>query len=328
MKGARSITRKLCVAAVFCMTTFAVHAQDYPTKRVNIIVPTGAGGLTDVLVRLLADRLQATSGQPVVVENKPSGLGVPASLEVAQSRPDGYTLLAANPAVVVVRPLLEPESPFTAEDFTPVAILGKLGSVLVVHESVPANSVQELIDLTKAKPGTITFASQGRGASGHMAAEQFRAVTGADLQHVPYRGAPAAMTALLGGHVSMLFDSARQDVAEQVQQGNVRALAVTSPTRLSFLPDVPTMTELGFPQVDGVFWVGLFAPAGTPPSVVEQLNQLSRDVFGSQEVQSRFAAQGMTFASETPDEAARFVGSELARWGEVIRATGLLERGE
>lgn len=310
--------------AIAVLTATPAAALDYPTKSIKVIVATSVGGLTDVLGRVFAQKLQENTTQPVVVENRIAATGTVAADFVAKSEPDGHTVMVGYPGNMVVMPLLNPNLPYNySRDFAPVALFGSVASVLLVNKTLPVASVAELIALAKAKPGELTFASQGIASSGHMAAEQFIAATGIKIVHVPYRGTSPAMNDLVAGQVAMLFDTAREDVAQQIAAGNVRALAVTSPARLPYLPAVPTMTEAGVAEIDAVFWVALFAPKKTPPEVIAFLNKVARDTFSSPEVRQRFAPQGMQFNPGPPDVLADLVASEYKRWGDVIKRVGM-----
>jgi tripartite-type tricarboxylate transporter receptor subunit TctC len=323
---ARPFTRQRQAAIALAVLAIAtpVKALDYPTKSIKVVVATSVGGLTDVLGRVFAQKLQERSGQSVVVENRIAATGTVGATFVAKAEPDGYTLLVGYPGNMVVLPLLNPGLPYSyGRDLVPVALFGSVSSVLLINKTLPVNSVRELIALAKSQPGKLTFASQGIASSGHMAAEQFKAATGIDIVHVPYRGTSPAMNDLIAGQVSMLFDTAREDVAQQVAAGNLRALAVTSPARLPFLPNVPTMTEAGAASIDAVFWVALFAPAGTPPAVIAYLNKEAQETFSLPEVRQRFAPQGMEMNPGPPEALGALVAAENKKWAEVIRRVGM-----
>ena len=258
-----------------------------------------------------------------MVENRTGATGTHSADFVAKAPPDGYTLLLGYPAIMVVLPILNPNIPYdAAKDFAPVVHFGSAANVLVVNKGVAANSVQELIALAKAKPGTLTFASQGIGSSAHMAAEQFRLAANIDIVHVPYRGSAPAVTDLISGQVNMMFDNVTFTLP-QVRGGNVRALGITADKRVAVLPDVPTMAEAGLPTVEGGVWFSLFAPAGTPAPVIAYLNNAGREIFSQPDVRERFESQGLVLPLGPPEQLGAFVAAERTRWGDVIRRAGI-----
>jgi tripartite-type tricarboxylate transporter receptor subunit TctC len=318
----RRIHRALIVLALASAATSAT-AQDYPSKPIRIMVGASAGGLVDIIARTFAQKLQDRSGQSVVVENRTGATGTHSADFVAKSPPDGYNLLLGYPAIMVVLPILNPDIPYNAaKDFAPVVHFGTAANVLVVNNDIPARSVQELVALAKAKPGTLTYASQGIGSSAHMAAEQFRLAAGIDVVHVPYRGSAPATTDLIGGQVSMMFDNVTFTMP-QVKGGKVRALGITADKRVDVLPDVPTMAEAGLPGVQGGVWFTLFAPAGTPPAAIAYLNRQAREIFSAPDVRERFASQGLVLPLGPPEQLGAFVAEERKRWGEVIERAGI-----
>lgn len=296
-----------------------VVAQDYPTRLIHIMVGAAPGGLIDQFARVYAQKLQERSGEPVVVENNSIATGTIGANEVAKSPPDGYTLLMGHPASMVVLPLLNPNLPYDPQkDFAPIALVGQAANLLLVSAASPIKSVQELIALAKAKPGTLTYASQGLGSSAHMATEQFRLEAGIDLIHVPYRGSMPAVTDLMGGQVSMMIDTVPFNLG-YVRSGALRALAVASPKRAAVLPDVPTMAEAGLPDVQGGLWLALFAPAHTSPGIIAYLNKQAREIFALPEVRDRMESLGLTLPVGSPEELASFVAADKARWADVIK---------
>jgi tripartite-type tricarboxylate transporter receptor subunit TctC len=315
------------VAAAAILTFAAVaspaSAQNYPSKPIRIMVGASAGGLVDIIARTFAQKLQDRSGQSVVVENRTGATGTHSADAVAKAPPDGTTLLLGYPAIMVVLPILNPNIPYdAAKDFAPVVHFGTAANVLVVNKDVPAHSVQELIALAKAKPGTLTYASQGIGSSAHMAAEQFRLAAGIDIVHVPYRGSAPAVTDLIAGQVNMMFDNVTFTMP-QVKAGKVRALGITADKRVGVLPDVPTMAEAGLPDVQGGVWFTLFAPTGTPPEIVGYLNKQAREIFSAPDVRERFESQGLVLPLGPPEQLGAFVAEERKRWGDVIRRAGI-----
>ncbi len=298
-------------------------AADYPAKPVKIIVSLAPGGLADMFARLLAQHMSDTTHQAVVVENRTGAAGVVGAEAAAKAPPDGYTLYLGLHSTIAILPYLNAKLPYDpAADFVPIVHIATLPNLLVVHPSVPAKTVAELVAYAKSRPGAVSYASQGNGSSGHMAGEQFRLLAGIDIVHVPYRGAAPAMHDLLGGQVQMMFDTVTQEMPH-IAAGKVRALAVTSTERVAAVPDVPTTVEAGLPQLQGGAWFGLFAPTGTPPAVVAWLNRAARDTFTAPEVRARLQQQGALLPLGPPEDFAAFIGAERQRWSGVIRAAGI-----
>jgi tripartite-type tricarboxylate transporter receptor subunit TctC len=296
-------------------------AQSYPSQPIKIIVPTAPGGVADIVARAFAQKL-GEGGKTAVVENRTGGGGTIAADFVAKSAPDGYTVLSGLHSTQAILPNLQKLPYDAAKDFSPVILVARSPNVLIVHPSVPAKSVKELIDYGKANPGKLSYASQGNGSSGHIVGEQFKQVTGTDIAHVPYRGAAPALQDLMAGHVTMLFDILTL-AAPQIKSGTVRALAVAASQRVPSVPDVPTMAEVGFPQLEGGPWFGLLVPAGTPRTVVDWLNSEARKAFEAPDTRERLAAQNLTLPLGTPEDFAAHIAAETKRWGDVIRAGGI-----
>jgi tripartite-type tricarboxylate transporter receptor subunit TctC len=298
------------------------RAQDYPAQPIKIIVATPAGGIADLVGRTLAQRL-SEAGKTAVVENRTGAAGAIAAEAAAKSPPDGYTLFVAMHQTHAILPNLSAKLPYdAAKDFAPITNIAGSANILVVNPAVPAQSMKELVAHAKANPGKLTFASQGNASSGHIVGEQFRQIAGIDIVHVPYRGAAPAIQDLVAGHVSMMFDIVPLARA-QLAAGKVRALAVASAERLPAVPDVPTMAEAGFPELEGGPWFGLVAPAGTPRAIVDWLNRETRKVFSAPDVREQFLAQGMTLPLGTPEEYATYIAAETQRWGEMIRRANI-----
>jgi tripartite-type tricarboxylate transporter receptor subunit TctC len=311
----------LAVATLFACST--AHADDYPSKPIKFIVPTAPAGIGDILPRLFAQKMAEVGNQTTMItENRPGGGGVLAYNEVAKAPPDGTTILMGNHAGLAMLPHLNKSLPYDPfKSFTPIVLLVTVPNILVVHPSVPANSVKELIAYAKANPGKLTYASQGVGASGHIAGELFRLHAGIDIVHVPYRGAAPAAQDLAAGHVSMMFDVVSLAVP-QIQGGRVRALGVAAKQRVAALPDVPTMIEQGVPAEVGA-WFGMLGPAGTSPEAVAWLNRETNKIFSVTDTRNRFVAQGAAMPLGTPEAFARHIEAESARYGEVIRKAGI-----
>ena len=294
------------------------QAQTYPSQPIKLIVATPPGGIADLVGRTLAQKL-SEAGKTAVVENRTGGAGVIAATSVAKAPPDGYTLYIGFHQTQTILPHLMTNLSYDAEkDFAPVSLIAASANVLVVHPSVPANSVRELVAYAKANPGKLTYASQGNGSSGHIVGEQFKQVTGTNVVHVPYRGAAPAVQDLVAGHISMIFDIAPL-AKTQIEAKTVRGLAVAGSQRLSVLPDLPSMAEAGLPELEGGPWFGLLAPAATPRPIVDWLNSETRKAFSAPDVRERFLSQGIALPLNTPEQFASFITADSKRWGEVIR---------
>jgi tripartite-type tricarboxylate transporter receptor subunit TctC len=314
---------RLFVAVALLAITAArspASAQDYPNKPIKLIVPTAPAGIGDIIARQMQHKLNE-SGVTVVVENRPGAAGVIGVNEVAKAPADGYTFLVGNHAVLSMLPHLQKIPYDPVKSFTPVFLAVTVPNILVVHPSVPAKDVKELIAYAKANPGKLTYASQGVGASGHIAGELFKLSAGVDITHVPYKGAAPAAQDLAAGHVSMMFDVVSLALGP-IHAGRVRPLAVATKQRVSVLPDVPTMTEQGSPVEVGA-WFGFLAPAGTPPAAIAFLNREANKVFSTAEGRDRFVKQGAAVPLLSTDAFAKYMQSESDRYGDVIRKAGI-----
>jgi tripartite-type tricarboxylate transporter receptor subunit TctC len=301
-------------ALVFANT---VSAQLYPSRQVRIIVPFAAGGPTDVIARILAQKLSDDIGQPFFVENRPGAGGNIGMGMVATAPADGYTILVASSSFVVNPSLYKKLSYDPFKDFIPITIVGASPNVLVVNPSVKAQTVDELAGLIKANPGKYNFASPGVGTTPHLSGELFRLSRNIDLAHVPFNGAGPAINSVIGGHTPIGF-TALTTAVQQVNAGTLRALAVTGAKRSPALPDVPTMTEAGLPGQEAYTWQGVLVPAGTPKPIVDLLHRALVRMVAEPEVKERFAALGFEPVANSPDEFAAQVKSEIAKWGKVI----------
>jgi len=298
------------------------NAQQFPSKPVRIIT-SAQGGLVELLPRTLAAKLHLASGQPWLVEPKLGAGGVIGAEYVMKSPPDGHTLFLGFTGVFSVLPALGAKLPFDVnKDFEPIVLLGTVPNILVVHPSVPANSVKELIALARAKPDLLSYASQGVGSSGHISAEQFKQIAGVQMLHVPYKGAGPAVQDLLGGQVSLMFDVVPLALAN-VKAGKVRALGVATAERVRVLPEVPTMAEAGVPGVEGGAWFGLYAPAGTPRAIIDWINREARKVFAEPEIRGRLEEQGVSLPTGTPEELRAFVAARTEAWARVAKVANI-----
>jgi tripartite-type tricarboxylate transporter receptor subunit TctC len=313
----------LALAAAGAVMPAAAQSTGFPHKTVRIIVPYTTGGSNDVIARLLAQQLQTQWGQPVVVENRPGAAGNIGSAEVAKAAPDGHTLLLTNINITSMNPALIANMPFDPQkDFAPISLLGTTTLALVVHPSVPANSVAELISLAQKEPGKLNYASSGNGSPQHMSAEMFKAMTRTQITHVPYRGAAPAVADVVGGQVQVTVGVVNQLIAH-IRSGRLRALGVTSLKRLAQLPEVPTLDEAGVRGYESEIWLGLAAPGATPTPLIEQINQDVRRAMSNPEVVSRLQGQGIDVLLSTPAQMRQRSLDDLKRWGDIIRTAGI-----
>jgi len=296
-------------------------AQPYPAKPIRIIAGFPPGSGADITARVIGARLSEALGQQIVVENRP-GAGSNIAAEIAAKSPaDGYTLFIGTVANTI-NATLYAKLPFDfARDFAPVVLTTAAPNVLVVHPSVPAKSVKELIALAKSRPGQLNFASAGTGTAPHLSAELFSAMAGVRMVHIPYKGSPPAVTDLLAGEVALMF-SPSSTVLPHVKTGRLRALAVTTAARLPSLPELPTVAESGLKGYETITWFGFVAPARTPPAVVTRLNAEIVKVLGMPEVRNLFASQGIETLGGTPDHFAGYIRDEIAKWAKAIRLSG------
>jgi tripartite-type tricarboxylate transporter receptor subunit TctC len=303
------------------LAPLAAHAQTYPWKQIELVVPFVAGGTTDNIARLMAQRFQESWGQTVIVNSRPGGGSVIGTAVVAKAPADGHTLLVTTFAFAV-NPALQKLPYDPAKDFAPITELASLPLMLVVHPSVPANKLQEFIAYAKSSPTGLDYASSGAGTSTHLAGEMFRTVAGAKLVHVPFKGNAEVMNALLGGHIKIYF-SLVPTVLQHVKAGTLRALAVTTEKRLPYLPDVPTIAESGFPNYEISSWQGVFAPAGTRPDIVSKINGEIVHMVNSPDVRARMAQEGADPIGSSPEEFAKRLASEYVKWSKVAKDAGL-----
>jgi tripartite-type tricarboxylate transporter receptor subunit TctC len=286
---------------------------------VKIIVPFPAGGPTDVLTRVLADKLAQSLGQPVVVENKPGAGGSIGADLAAKSPPDGYTLVMATGSTHSVGPYLNPKLPYDpVKDFTPVIYVGNSTNVLLVSPVIGVNNVKELIALAKSKPGGLTYATSGIGSVAHLTSEMFASMAGIQLIHVPYKGTQMSITDLAAGQVTLLFDSTITG-KPHIESGRLKGLAVSSRKRSSILPDIPTVDESGLPGFDSWNYFGIWGPAGLPPAVVQRVNAEMNKILVDPAVKARFLTLGFEITGGTPEQFVEVIASESRRWGKVIK---------
>lgn len=314
-----------CVAVLLALVAAATpgSADDYPARPIRVIVPTAPGGMADILARHFGQKFGEKIKQPVIVENKTGAGGAIAADYVAKSPADGYTIYVGFHATNAILPTLDPKLPYKpATDFAPIIHIANLPNVLVVNSKVEVKSVKELVELARSKPGVLSYASQGIGSSGHIAGEQFRLLTRTDIVHVPYKGAAPALQDLIAGRVPMMFDIV-PFALQHIRDGSVRGLAVAAPQRVPVLPDIPTMTEAGYPGVQGGAWFALFAPAGTPPAVIDLLNKAARDAFNAPDVRDKLEPRGVVLVLGSPAELGAWVAADTERWAKVIGEAGI-----
>jgi len=309
-----------CVAA---LATVSARAQTYPAKPIRIIIAQAPGSATDVISRVVGNRLSEALGQPIVIEAKPGAGGALGTEAAARAAPDGYTLFMANNSTHGSNPALYPKLPYDAvKDFAPITLVAQVPYVLVVDPALPAKSVAELIALVKSNPGKMNYASAGNGSTHHFCGELLKSSAGLDIQHVPYKGSPPAIAGLLGGEVSLMFANLT-DIGSQLKAGKLRALAVTTAKRAPSLPDVPTLAEAGVPGFEIQSWFGLLAPAGTPAPIIARLNAETVKVLGRTDVRQTLGAQGLELAPGTPEQFAAHIRSEIDKFTRIARAAGI-----
>ncbi len=301
----------------------SAQGEPYPARPIKIIVPTPAGGPVDVIGRLVANHLATANGQTVVVDNRPGAGNTIGSKEAAQAEPDGYTLLYSSASGLVLAPMLQKNAgydPITS--YAPIALVAQSSTILVVHPSVPAHTVAELVAHARANPGKVNFSSGGIGVLPHLIGEWFKSRAGIDIVHVPYRGGGPSINDLVGGQVQMTFEGVSV-LRPLIESGKLRALAVTSAKRLPQLPDLPTMIESGFPDFVSVSWTGLLAPARTPREIVDRLNAQINAGVASPEFTAALARLGNEPLGGTPQDFANLIKADIAKWAPVVKALGL-----
>jgi tripartite-type tricarboxylate transporter receptor subunit TctC len=309
--------------ALIGLTSAAASAQSYPTKPVRMIVGFPPGGGTDVVARVISQKLSEWYGQSVVVENRPGATGTIGADLIAKSAPDGYNLIMGHVNSHGIAPNLFAKLPYDPiKDFAAVAYVGYVPNVLAVHPSVPARSVKELVELAKSQPGAMNYASSGNGSTQHLAGEMFKQLTGTSIVHVPYKGSGDAIKDLLGGTVNMNFDT-MPPVMAHIQAGKLRGLAISTPRRLSQLPDVPTFDEAGIKGFDVTNWYGVMAPGGTPRELVNKLNADINKAMQVPEVRARLEAVGTQLREQSAAEFESFMKTEVAKYAKLIKSANI-----
>ena len=315
--------QRLALAAFAALALLApgARAQPYPSHPVRMVVPFAPGGATDIIARIVAQRLADRLGQSVVVENKPGAGTTIGNAEVAKAKPDGYTFLFA-PTPFVISQVVYPKLPYDPQkDFAPVSLLATSPFILVVNAAFPARTTAELVAIAKAKPGTVTFASAGNGTVPHLAGELFRLRAGVDIVHVPYKGGGPAIVDLVSGQVPMMF-ATPIEVSAHVQSGKLRVLGTTSLARLAAMPDVPTLSESGYPDFEVLSFFGVLAPAGTPPEIVNRVAADLAAVMEMSDVRERFAQQSAEARVLGPAAFSAFLARERDKWADIVKRSG------
>jgi tripartite-type tricarboxylate transporter receptor subunit TctC len=298
------------------------EAQEWPTKQVTLIVPFSAGGTTDLFARLLSQHLQQKTGQPFIVENRAGAGGNLGAQLVARAAPDGTTFLVGTVSTHAINPFIYTKLPYdTVKDFQPVSLIARLPNILVVHPDMPVKTVPELIAYLQANPDKMSYGSSGTGTSIHLAAELFKIKTGTTMTHVPFRSSGDIMNNLTGGHINLAFDNITL-AWTQVKAGRLRALAVTSIERSAIAPDVPVMADT-IPGFEATSWHGVFAPAGTPKTIVDAMAAEMKRILELPDVKEKLAEIGAIAAPMTPEEFVKFIDGERAKWSEVVKAAGV-----
>jgi tripartite-type tricarboxylate transporter receptor subunit TctC len=314
---------RILVGAILTICAAAATAQSYPAKALRLIVPFPPGGSADILARTIGQKMSEGLGQPVVIDNRP-GAGTAIGTEAtAKSVPDGYTIMIGTVSSHAINPSLNAKLAYDPiRDFTPISPVASIPFALVVHPSLPAKNVAELIATARAKPGVLNFSSAGNGTSNHLAGELFKSMARIDLVHIPYKGSAPALNDLLAGQVNMMFDLVLT-AAQHVKAGTVRAVAVTGKERSSVLPGVPTVAESGLAGYEVSAWFGIFAPAGIPAAITQRLNGEIVRVMGLADVRERLASQGAEPMASSSDAFAEYVRIELTKWSGVVKAAGM-----
>ena len=296
--------------------------QNYPNRSIRFVVPYAPGGSTDIVARILAQKLSDAMGQQVVVDNRPGAGGSIGADVVAKSPPDGYTMVTAVTGIMAINQYLYRKLPFDPEkDFAPVTQVGSLPLILVVHPSLPAKNVREFIAIAKAKPGQLNYGSSGVGTATHMTTELFKSMAGVDLVHIPYKGSGQVMGDVIGGQLALIFDQIVSSLPH-VQGGKLRMLAITSAKRFPSLPDVPTIAESGVPGYESISWAGVAVPAGTPKEIIARLHTEIVKVLAAPDIRERFLRDGIETVGSTPEQFTEHIRRERIKWAKVVKDSG------
>ena len=318
----RNLARILGLIAV-CSAPLLAQAKDYPDKPVRLVVPFPPGGPNDIIGRVVGQKMQELLGQLIVIDNRPGAGGTLGTDNVAKSEPDGYSIAIASAGALAISTALQEKILYDPlKDLAPVTLVAKVPEVLVASTTVPVANVRELVALAKAKPGTINYGSTGPGSMPHLAGELFRTSAQIDIVHVPYRGAAPAVNDLLGHQVDIIFLDL-PILLPQIEAGAIKPLAVGSRLRVKWLPDLPTMSEIGYPQIEADNWYAMVAPARTPRAIVMKLNAAAVAAMRAPEVQAKLSSQGAILIGSTPEEFTAYMESEIQKWAKVVQAAGI-----
>jgi tripartite-type tricarboxylate transporter receptor subunit TctC len=319
----RLVAALASLAAAVAVAAPPAFAQAWPDRAVRILVPAPAGSSLDVLARTIGEKLKDKFGATVIVENKPAAGGTVATAEVAKAAPDGHTLLLGFNGPLATGPLVQKVPYDVPKDLAPVVITSSQPNVLAVNAALPIKSVADLVAYAKANPGKLNYASVGNGSSSHLNAELLKSMTGIDAVHVPFNGSPPAVLATVQGETQMMF-AVMQPLQAQVQAGKLRAIAVTTPKRFPLLPDLPAIAESGYPGFEALAWNGLVAPAGTPRPVIDKINAEVNAILKQPDVVQKMNAAGFDLIGGTPEDFAKLIAAETARWTPVVRRLGIV----
>jgi tripartite-type tricarboxylate transporter receptor subunit TctC len=317
-----NLPRILGLVALCSMPSLA-QAQDYPNKPIRLVVPFPPGGPNDIIGRVIGQKMQELLGQPIIIDNRPGAGGTLGTDNVAKSEPDGYSIAIASAGALAISTALQEKILYDPlKELTPITLVAKVPEVLVASTTLPVADVRELVALAKAKPGTINYGSTGPGSMPHLAGELLRTSAQIDIVHVPYRGAAPAVNDLLGHQVDIIFLDLPV-LLPQIQAGAVKPLAVGSRLRVKWLPDLPTMSEIGYPQIEADNWYGMVAPARTQRAIVTKLNAAAVAAMRAPEAQAKLSSQGAILIGNKPEEFAAYMESEIRKWAKVVQAAGI-----
>jgi tripartite-type tricarboxylate transporter receptor subunit TctC len=322
MARRRSLAIAVLLAALVCAPAPQAGADEYPNRAITLVVPYPPGGGVDAMARLVASKLSAPLGQQVIVDNRGGGGGNIGARAVAKAAPDGYTLLLGGAGSITINPSLDPNAGYSAKDFAPIGLIASMPVVITVHPTVAAHSVPDLIALAKERPGKLDVGTPNRGSGAYLAAELFKTMAGVELTLIPYKGAAPLTNDLVAGHIGIGFNTVPPALGN-IQSGNLRPIAVTSATRTSLLPDVPTVAESGLPGFEAMLHFGLLAPAATPRSVIDRLNGELNALLALEEAKKRIAADGGDPFASTPAEYEAYIAREIQKWSALIRRLDL-----
>jgi tripartite-type tricarboxylate transporter receptor subunit TctC len=314
---------KILGLLALCAMSLSANAQDYPSKPVRLVVPFPPGGPNDIIGRVLGQKMQELLGQLVIIDNRAGAGGVLGTDNVAKSEPDGYSIAIASAGALAISSALQEKVLYDPlKDLAAITLVAKVPELLVASTTVPVSNVKELVALAKAKPGAINYGSTGPGSMPHLAGELFRTSAQIDIVHVPYRGAAPAVNDLVGHQVQIMFLDV-PILLPQIQAGAIKALAVGGKLRVPSLPDLSTMNELGYPQIEADNWYGMVAPARTPRPIIAKLNAVAVAAMKAPEVQEKLASQGAILVGDTPEEFAAYMASEIVKWAKVVQTAGI-----